>query len=183
MTKYFLAVVPPKNCFFDIENIKQNISEKYHIKGALLSPAHITLHMPFSFDEQAETKLIDTIKQFKFDEQITIQLKNYSTFEPRVIFINVLENENLFNFQKKLVQFIKSKFNIFNQADDLRGFHPHVTIAYRDLKKPIFYAIWEEYQQKKFENTFLCESFWLLKQTDKKWEQCFEFKISLKPTI
>lgn len=183
MTKYFLAVVPPKDYFLDIENIKESISEKYHTKGALLSPAHITLHMPFSFDELDEAKLIDTIKQFKFDEQITIQLSNYSVFEPRVIFINVLENENLFKFQKKLVQFVKSKFNIFNQADDLRGFHPHITIAYRDLKKPIFYAIWKEYEQQKFERAFVCNSFWLLKKTDKKWEQCFEFRINLTTMI
>jgi 2'-5' RNA ligase len=35
----------------------------------------------------------------------------------------------------------------------MRGFHPHITIAFRDLKKAVFYKAWEEYKSKLFSET------------------------------
>jgi 2'-5' RNA ligase len=65
--------------------------------------------------------------------------------------------------------------NIFNQANDLRKFHPHVTIAFRDLKKSAFYEMMEEYQQASYSAVFPVTSFYLLKQTGKVWVPFSEF--------
>lgn len=175
MAKYFLAIVPPTLIFNEVEALKKVISEKYHIKGALLSPAHITLHMPFDFEEGKEHKLIDCLSDFSFDSCFEINLTGYHCFEPRVVFINAEKTEELNMLQKQLVSHLKKNLNIFNQADDMRGFHPHITIAYRDLKKPVFYQIWDEYQNKSFEKTFTTQSFWLLKKEDKYWQLLQEF--------
>jgi 2'-5' RNA ligase len=175
MAKYFLAIVPPTQIFNEIESLKKEISEKYFTKGALLSPAHITLHMPFEFEEGKEQKLIGCLSEFSFNSCFEINLKGYDCFEPRVVFINVEKTEELNMLQKQLVSQLKKNLNIFNQADDMRGFHPHLTIAYRDLKKPVFYQIWEEYQNKSFEKTFTCQSFWLLKKDEKQWKLLQEF--------
>lgn len=175
MAKYFLAIVPPTQIFNEVEALKKEIAEKYHIKGALLSPAHITLHMPFEFEEGKEQKLIGCLSDFSFDSCFEINLTGYHCFEPRVVFINVEKTEELSMLQKQLVSQLKKNLNIFNQAEDMRGFHPHITIAYRDLKKPVFYQIWEEYQNKIFNKTFTCLSFWLLKKDEKQWKLLQEF--------
>lgn len=175
MAKYFLAIVPPTQLFNEIEALKKEIAENYHIKGALLSPAHITLHMPFEFEEGKEQKLIGCLSDFSFDSCFEINLTGYHCFEPRVVFINVEKTEELSMLQKQLVSHLKKNLNIFNQAEDMRGFHPHITIAYRDLKKPVFYQIWEKYQNKSFEKTFNCQSFWLLKKDKKQWKLLQEF--------
>jgi len=177
MAKYFLAIVPPTQIFNEIETLKKEISEKHHIKGALLSPAHITLHMPFEFDENKEQKLIKCLSEFSFDSYFDIKLKNFDCFAPRVIFVNVLKSEELSDLQKKLTKQVKQNLQIFNQLDDMRGFHPHITIAYRDLKKTVFHQIWDDYQNKSFEKTFTCQSFWLLKKEDKYWQQYQEFEL------
>jgi 2'-5' RNA ligase len=169
LQKYFLAIVPSEPLLSDIQNIKQSVFDNYKSKGALRSPGHITLHMPFSFDESKENKLIECLSEFQFKTTFPISLNNYDCFEPRVIFINVQEQTELFDFQKQLVSHIKRHLNIFNQSDDMRGFHPHITIAFRDLKKPTFYKAWEEYKSKTFSADFICNSFSLLKHQNDEW--------------
>ena len=158
LQKYFIAIVPPEPLLSEIQNIKQSISDNYQSKGALRSPGHITLHMPFSFDESKESKLIECLSDFKFKTQFPISLNNYDCFEPRVIFINIEEQTEL-----------------FNQSDDMRGFHPHITIAFRDLKKAVFYKIWETFKGKLYYKSFSCHSFCLLKYNDERWEVHKEF--------
>ncbi len=174
LEKYFIAVVPPEPLLSEIQNIKLNIFEKHQTKGALRSPGHITLHMPFSFEK--EEKLIACLEEFKFNQAFDLTLNGYACFEPRVIYLNVEVNDTLFNLQKKLVQYVKRNLNLFNQSDDKRGFHPHVTVAFRDLKKQNFYAIWDEFKNKDFKADFSCNSFCLLKHINQRWEVYKEFK-------
>lgn len=176
LQKYFIAIVPPEPVLSSIQAIKQSIFENYGTKGALRSPGHITLHMPFSWEESKEEKLITELASFKFEKPFSIQLKGYDCFEPRVVFINVTENETLHSLQKKLVKQARQKLQLFNQSDDMRGFHPHVTVAFRDLKKPVFYKVWEEYQSKEFTAEFACSSICLLKHNNQNWEAYKEFK-------
>lgn len=178
LQKYFIAIVPPEPLLSDIQNIKQSIFDNYQSKGALRSPGHITLHMPFSFDESKEAKLIECLNEFEFKTVFPISLKNFDCFEPRVIFINVQEQNELFELQKKLVSHVKRHLNIFNQSDDMRGFHPHITIAFRDLKKAVFYKVWEEYKTKSFSETFTCNSFALLKHQKDEWVVLKQFDIA-----
>ncbi|MDF2449661.1 MAG: 2-5 ligase [Bacteroidota bacterium] len=144
LQKYFLAIVPPEPILSEIWNIKRRIFESYQTKGALRSPAHITLHMPFLFDEQKEDKLFNCLKDFKFSKTLNVVLSSYGCFEPRVVFIDVAENSDLIELQKKLVTHVKMNLGLLNQANNLRGFHPHVTVAFRDLKKATFKKVWEE---------------------------------------
>lgn len=173
--KYFIAILPPEPTFSEIEKIKKDISQKYNNKSALRSPAHITLHMPFEMKTEKEKILVQKISEFKFSAPFKIQLQNYSSFEPKVIFIDVVKNEILNVLQKELVFHIKSTLNIFNQYTDKRAYHPHITIAFRDLKKTDFYLANNEYKNKSFEDEFTANSFFLLKHTGKVWLPFKEF--------
>lgn len=173
--KYFIAIIPPEPVFSEIEKIKLEISQKYNNKSSLRSPAHITLHMPFEMKEEKEGILVEKISSFKFSSSFSIQLKNYSCFEPKVIFIDVEKNETLTALQKELVFHVKSNLNIFNQYEDKRAYHPHVTIAFRDLKKTDFYLANEEYKTKTLAAEFKVRSFFLLKHTGKVWLPLKEF--------
>lgn len=176
--KYFIAIIPPEPVLSDIEKIKLDISQKYNNKSALRSPAHITLHMPFEMKAEKEKMLIEKISEFSFSIPFKIQLKNFSCFEPKVIFVDVMPNEILSALQKELVYHVKSNLNIFNQYEDKRGYHPHITIAFRDLKKIDFYLANEEYKTKSFHAEFKVNSFFLLKHTGKIWLPHKEFSFT-----
>jgi 2'-5' RNA ligase len=175
VNKYFIAIIPSQPLLSELEEIKFDISQRYNNKSALRSPAHITLHMPFELKAEKEDILLNTLSEFKFHSSFSVELKDFSCFEPKVIFVDVVKNETLFELQKNLVYHIKSHLNIFNQAESERGFHPHVTIAFRDLKKEAFYMAYEEFKQKVFSAHFDCNSFWLLKHADRKWHPFQEF--------
>ncbi len=176
LQKYFIAIVPPEPVLSSIQEVKQRILEDYGTKGALRSPGHITLHMPFSWEEEKEEKLVTELSAFRHKHSFEVQLKDYDCFEPRVVFINVVESAPLAALQQSLVKHVKQKLQLFNQSDDMRGFHPHVTVAFRDLKKPVFYKLWERHQHESFEADFECTSFCLLKHNNQRWDVYREFK-------
>lgn len=175
LQKYFIAILPPEPLLSQLQELKQNIYNNFGTKGALLSPAHITLHMPFSWEETKEDKLLSALKEFSFTSKFNIELKNFSCFEPRVVFVDIAFNENLRLLQTNLVKFVKQNLHLYNQSDDMRGFHPHVTVAFRDLKKPVFYKVWDEYKNLSFDASFNCNSFCLLKHNGKSWDVHTEF--------
>jgi 2'-5' RNA ligase len=172
--KYFLAIVIPPTLFEKVEVVKQQLFDEYGLKGALRSPAHITLHRPFEWKEEKENILIEKLKLFKFDKNFDVSLNNFSFFDPRVIYVDVLPNEDLNELHNQLKKYAKKELRLFNEVDDMRGFHPHITVASRDLKKAKFYELQPEFQVKKLSGTFNCKSFTLLK-LDKKWELLKDF--------
>src|ERR1700744_3366722 len=105
--KYFIAIVIPEPLQSEIMSLKSFVKETFNSKGALRSPAHITLHMPFEWKEEKEDILISTLHEFSFKEQVKITLQNFSCFEPRVIFIDVIKNDALTQLQNKLVDHVK----------------------------------------------------------------------------
>jgi 2'-5' RNA ligase len=172
--KYFLALVIPEPFFEKIESVKQTLFLEQGLKGALRSPAHITLHRPFEWKEEKENTLIEKLNTFKFSGELQIELNNFSFFEPRVIYVDVLPSKELILLHNSLKNFAKTELKLFNEVTDLRGFHPHVTVASRDLKRPKFYELVPDFKTKKLNGVFNCNSFCLLK-LEKKWEVLHTF--------
>lgn len=179
LQKYFIALIPPEPVHSEIDRIKKEVSEKYNNKSALRSPPHITLHMPFEYKTEKESALFTALENFSFTDKFNVQLNNYACFEPKVVFIDVVQNDTLSLLQSTLVQHIKVNLNIFNQAEALRGFHPHITIAFRDLKRSTFYEMMGEYKEKMYAANFNVDSFFLLKHTGKNWLPYKEFKFKV----
>lgn len=174
--KYFIAIVIPEPIFSEIEAVKQELYTTHGLKGALRSPAHITLHRPFEWKEEKEQELIRKISDFRFQVPFPITLENFSFFEPRVIYANVNPNEKLYELHGQLTSFAKRELKLFNESEDKRGFHPHITVAFRDLKKPKFYELKPQFESKKLEGNFQYTGFSLLK-LEKKWEICAQFPL------
>jgi 2'-5' RNA ligase len=167
---YFIAIIPPEPIYGEALALKQNFKDQYNSKAALNSPPHITLHMPFKWRESKETRLLDGLEEFSAKQNsFEIRLNNFSAFEPRVIFVDVIKDEKLELLQKQLKRFCKVELNLFNADYKEFAYHPHLTLAFRDLKKPEFYKAWEEFKEKKFEATFDVDSIALLKHDGKEW--------------
>ena len=176
--KYFIAIVIPEPFQAELIAFKQLIKDTYNSKAALRSPAHITLHLPFEWKEEKEDGLINVLQQFSSKEDFVIELLNFSCFELRVIFIDVVKNELLTKLQDNLVNYAKRNLRLFNQSYDIRGFHPHVTIAFRDLKKQVFNEAYTYFKTQHYTASFKATSFCLLKHTGKEWQVYKEFSLS-----
>jgi 2'-5' RNA ligase len=103
-------------------------------------------------------------------------LQDFGFFSPRVIFVSVQSNEKLFKLHDELSLHAKTRLRLFNETEDLRGFHPHVTIAFRDLKRRHFEQLMPVFQQRTFSATFPYAGFSLLK-LDKTWKEHYSFTL------
>lgn len=175
---YFIALIPPQPVYNEALNLKQYFKTTYKSKASLNSPPHITLHMPFKWKDHKENSLTEALARFaKQHQPVEITLNNFNAFEPRVIFIDVVKEENLALLQKQLKRFCMTELNLFNADYKELAFHPHITLAFRDLKKPAFYEAWAEFKEKKFEATFTATELVLLKHDGKVWNALKTFSL------
>jgi 2'-5' RNA ligase len=172
--KYFIAILLPEPLLGQVEALKQELLQQFNLKGALRSPSHITLHRPFEWKEEKEEILIKTLEEFQFDGKFSVRLNNFNSFTPRVIYVDVTASEMLEKLHTELKYFAQEKLHLFNEVGDMRGFHPHVTIAFRDLKKNKFPEVWKQFSDRKFTGDFPYTGFSLLK-LEKRWEPIHKF--------
>jgi 2'-5' RNA ligase len=170
MSRYFIAIIPPRPIFDDVQALKTYFHNKYESSAALRSPPHITLRMPFLWRDDEEDFLISSLSDFAVRRKpTTIELSNFSSFAPKVIFIAVSENESLRRLQLELSHFCRSKLKLFDTESEGLPYRPHLTLAFRDLKKEMFEHAWENFSRRKYAATFTMDKITLLKLNSKIW--------------
>lgn len=168
---YFIAIIPGAPFFEEALKMKHYFSDHHNSKAALKSPPHVTLHMPFKWKEKKEKELVTKLTSFsETHPPITLQFNNFGCFTPRVIFIDIKKSAQLETLQHSLQRFCKQALNLFNANYKELPFHPHLTVAFRDLKKASFEKAWEEFATKKFEGELTVKNIVLLKHNGKVWE-------------
>ena len=173
---YFVAIIPPSPIYEEALGLKNHFKEKYQSKASLNSPPHITLHMPFQWKEDKEDELLSTFEKLSpVVKPFKLKLSGFGSFPPRVLFIDVDKNESLVNLHQNIHHQCKRELNVFNANYKDKAFHPHLTLAFRDLKKPMYAKAWEEFEHKDFNTEFSVDKFALLKHNGKVWEVYKEF--------
>ena len=169
MQMYFIAIVLPKGLDEKVLAYKKWMAEKYNCQVGLKSPAHITLVPPFWMEEAKESQLRNDLEKISVDiVPFILSTNNFSAFKPRTIFIAVKGSPHL-NFVKEKIdhhfQFTDYKIKI-----ESRPFHPHITIATRDLYKKDFADAWPQLESKSFEAEFEVAGLSLLKHNGRAWD-------------
>lgn len=178
MKLYFIAILPDSGLRERIKDLKLEVKEKYGVKHALKLPAHITLHIPFKFAEEQESLLFEQLESFAAKQKpFEVNLNGFGSFPPRVLFIKVEQKEPL----KKLYDELQQLVSGLLESDDLpknASFHPHITIATRDLDKEIYNEAWPKFKERNFKAAFSVERLTLFRHTGKIWQLGEEFPFS-----
>jgi 2'-5' RNA ligase len=170
MTMYFVALVLPDELNHEILKWKHYMHERFQCSVGLKSPAHITLVPPFWLDEAKENNLLADLNNIVENHHpFTIKTKNFSVFKPRTIFIDVEKNEALGNLKEKVDLSFKNK-ELYSIKTDNRPFHPHITIATRDLFKKSFYEAWPVFEKERFEKKWQAAGISVLRHNKKNWD-------------
>ncbi|MDH5603927.1 MAG: 2'-5' RNA ligase family protein [Cyclobacteriaceae bacterium] len=168
-SRYFIALVPGGDLYGEVMAMKEHMAKKYRSKAGLRSPPHITLHMPFIYKEKNEDRLVKKLSVLSQEKQIMTALSGFGAFPPRVIYIRVELNNDLYDLWKKVVTVTRRDLGLDNADYKSLGFIPHMTLAFRDLKKDLFHKAWAEYSVKEFEREFPVREIALLKQGEQGW--------------
>jgi 2'-5' RNA ligase len=176
--KYFIAIVPEGEIQQYATELKLKLKENFNLKYALKSPAHITLKMPFNWNEAKEDKLNGLLESF-FDKISPFDLR-YSGFDRcgrRVIFIKTKEDPALLSLQLMLSKFCKTDLKLVEELSD-RAYHPHMTLAFKDLKPTQFEAYWDFTKKQKFDANQEVRDIALLKRLEGRWVVVNRFQLN-----
>lgn len=178
MSLYLTAILPPAALAEEINDIRKEISEKYNVHAALKPPVHITLYRPVNMEPALEKHLIQLLKPVcHLHQPFKQDLENFDSFNNKTLFVNCVKQPLLNNLQKDIsTVFNKNKIDPLEVKGNTR-FHPHITIAYRDVKPEIFVSLWDEFKNRKLKRSFLVDHFSLLKHDGKKWQPLEDFPL------
>ncbi len=174
---YFIAIIPSEPLASELMQLKEYFRDHYNSKASLNSPPHITLHMPFRWKDQRKEELWGGLTEVAHEsESFTVELQNFNAFAPRVIFVDVLKNPALEKLQQAVSQMGRRKLKLDTGNYKGQAFHPHITLAFRDLRKPMFREAWSDFSQRSFTGNFKADHLVLLKHSGKNWEVHERFK-------
>lgn len=175
---YLIALIPPEDLRAEVRELKLEMKERFDASHALKAPAHITLQMPFRRDESDETTLVPALRNFVKDQNtFEIHIDGFDAFPPRVLFLKIKEHAPIEHLHEAIQHHLKNELN-FPDKELMNRFHPHMTIATRDLTKKMFHKAWHEFQEREFKASFSINSLNLLKHNGKNWDLYREFDFS-----
>ena len=166
---YYVATVCPEQINEKIQKLKQWMKDRFGCVVAMKSPAHITLIPPFWFLIEREHELVNAVQTFTNPSlPVKIELEGFSHFRKKVLFVQVKENASLGELKGGTEKYFSGKFGAIFKKDD-RAFHPHITVANRDMKPSHFEQAWGHFSNMIFEESFSSNSISLLKLNPGKW--------------
>lgn len=167
---YFIAILLPEELGTEITAFKKHIAGTWGPRHALRSPPHITLQPPFAWPGKRLSELQACLKAFAYRQKhFHIQLKNFDVFPPRVIFVKPLANLRMEQIHRHLKQALETNLGL-KDARKEQPFHPHVTIAHRDVEAGSFALIWDYFKALQYERVFEVNGICLLQLADGKWQ-------------
>ncbi|GGD50704.1 2'-5' RNA ligase family protein [Muriicola marianensis] len=172
---YLIALLPPELLREQIRVIKEEMKDRYGSAHALKSPAHITLQPPFRMLSQEEGLLTSVLNRFAGSQApLPVELKGFDCFPPSVLFIRIEDHGPILELWMQLQAELALLSSLGIKGDEHR-FHPHMTIATRDLKKQAFLRAWAEFKDRPFKASFEVHSIFLLKHNGQFWDILREF--------
>lgn len=160
MQRWFIAILPPSNISNEIISFQEELREQYGFSHALKTPPHLTIIPPF----EASINQIDSFSTQLQDSHLppfSLILDGFQAFHPRVIFVDVAQNQELRTFTKHVKSLFAAEKIVSNKGEK-HSFIPHITIANRDLNNKHFKEIFPLFKTRPYNASFQVSSLYLL---------------------
>lgn len=166
---FYIAVLPDAHTAEEVTGFKLFLADRFGARHALRSPPHITLFPPFRWGESRLVELAEGLEVFSAAQQgFELTLGDFNCFGSKVLYVDVAPSLALETLEHQLVEFLERGFGLCSSQS--HGFHPHMTIAHRDLSQDVFPQAWAYFSGKDYERSFPVESLACLRYNGKEWE-------------
>jgi 2'-5' RNA ligase len=170
MQLYFAALLLPADAASRINEVKDYFAERYGWKVALRSPAHITLIPPFRMHPSMEEEWCTAMDALCIQLQtISIDAKGWGHFGKRTLFLEPQLTPGLSALKKAADNFVRAHPQFGASVDD-RRFHPHVTVANRDIGPGEFAEALAWLETQSFPRSWEAAGITTLRYGQKKWD-------------
>lgn len=174
---FFIAIIPPFEIQEEVTAFKKYAAEHFDSKHALRSPPHITLIPPFRWHTVQRPQLIQFLSTYSFvPSYFGVSLNHFDCFAPRVIFVDIEPEPTLNKLQTHLAEAIQDNLGISNKGPF--DFHPHMTIAFRDLNPSVFPTAWDHFSTQSYQRSFRVDTLVLLHHAPQGWQITQSFPLA-----
>jgi 2'-5' RNA ligase len=165
-----LAILPPEDFSQQVYDLKLSLKADFGVKYALKSPAHITLKMPFLYNSKSEDRLYRSLQGFSRQiSSFPLSVEGVDQFRRRVLFLAVEHQPQLLKLQESLNLFCRKGLKLNLELSDT-NYHPHLTVAFQDIKKGQFDALKLTVGKAQLKKKFEVKSYYLLKRKNGIWK-------------
>jgi len=174
---FFIGIIPHTEILDEVQEFKHYCKTRFDSSKALNSPAHITLIPPFKFEFKDVNNLVKHLNEdLNKYKEFYLSTDGFDHFGDRVLFVKLEKNRELDELQFKL----KNRFNAHPDIvpNKNQNFHPHMTIAFRDLTKENFYEAWDHFHKIHYKRVFYVKGYFLLKHDGQKWKILNQFNFA-----
>ncbi|RPD50604.1 RNA 2',3'-cyclic phosphodiesterase [Paracnuella aquatica] len=171
---YYIAIVLPPSINEQVLQWKQWFRNQFGCTVGLKSPAHITLVPPHWMHIAAEAALAAAVAQFAQNQStFVLSTQGFSAFKPRTIFAAVQHSDALHQLKQNLETALTAN-PALNIKKENRPFHPHITLATRDLRPQHFAQAWPHFATKEFQVEWEVASISILKHNGRHWHVWYD---------
>ncbi len=166
-----IALIPPEPVYSVIRKEQEYIADMWGPKHALRTPPHITVIPPIALTSSEVGWLFGMAYALAGSlPSIRMELNDYGSFKPRVIYVNTIISKELHELYDLWHEALLLKMpHVFDKYPD-RPYHPHLTLAHKDVTHPQFDKMWRQYANKKYRASFVADHFCILNHTAEGWE-------------
>lgn len=174
---FFIAVLPPLEIQEEVTAFKEYAERYFRSSHALRSPPHITLFPPFRWPASRREALSGILAGFAREEaSFLLRLNDFACFRPRVIYVDILPSTELTGLHRRLSERLDRDLGLAQKGR--RDFHPHMTVAFKDLRPSMFNKAWAHFSGIPYERYFRVTALALLRHVDRRWQVVQEFPLS-----
>jgi 2'-5' RNA ligase len=175
---YFIAWVAESPVQEEVTGLKRQVETQFGSRHALKAPAHITLLPPFRADAQKIGTVIDRLQEICVEfRPFSMVLDGIDTFDPRVIFIAVDQDHSLHALYRRLERNLLPIVTNGKKKQFQRPFHPHMTIANRDLTEQMFYQAREFFIDLEYQREVTVSAVTILRHDGRTWDEWREIPL------
>jgi 2'-5' RNA ligase len=178
------ALMPHEDLAKEIDELRKQFAANFGTKKALQLPVHLTLYPPYKAIPETEQELKQLHNWAKSQSTFNIHLKNFDFFDNRkspVVFINVEKNKELTLLHANFTKQLKRILPFLHDPKTKNTFHPHMTIAYRDVPPEKLPEIKRMYVNRKFEGAFNVKHLYLWRHNGRNWDVIDAYEMKSAP--
>jgi len=168
-TMYLVAILPGEDISQEVTGFKEYMASYFGACHALKSPPHITLIPPFRWLDLSAELLAVALEAFSCQQiPFELSLRDFNRFDEKVIFVGVEPCRELDELERDLVSYLESAIGL--KRNHGLGFHPHMTIAHRDLSRDAFPSAWNYFSSLRYHRSFPVDALACLRHKGGLWE-------------
>lgn len=164
---YFWSLIPEEPELSQLQELKESTAKEYNSYKSLNSPPHITVlppkHLTLAKRETINEGLEKVCNSWKPFE---IELQGYGRFGTTVLFLNVILSQQLDKFYSDC----KAIYDEHALKITHPNYHPHVTLAFKDLEPEQFKRAWDKLKDETYRLRFPAKHLYCLHHNGEKWE-------------